>query len=271
MKQILKISFRILCLSFWMFSCQSSESNTHTKEVASTEEQETLKPNSSKPKYIFTEVYSQEFPEAGIRLNNLQEGQKLPTGKFFFNFSTHHYELGKNTVDAPEKVSINAPEGQHIHLILDNSPYRPQSEITLDEGGHVLLAFLCRSYFISLKNKEAFVLRTFTAGNAKAPNFDPKGAHLFYHQPKADNRLAPGDQLLLDFYLINTTLAPNGNKVRATINGEKHLIEKWTAYSIAGLENGDISIKLELIDKDGLLIEGPFNVVERTVTLKTIE
>ena len=71
----------------------------------------------------------------------------------------------------------------------------------------------------------------------------------------------------MTFFLINVTLGPDGNKVRATINDEVFLIDEWMPYYIQGLTPGILTIKLELIDADGILIEGPFNEVTRNVIL----
>jgi hypothetical protein len=45
------------------------------------------------------------------------------------------------------------------------------------------------------------------------------------------------------------------------------MIDEWVPYYIQGLTPGILTVKLELIDADGVLIEGPFNEVTRTVTL----
>jgi hypothetical protein len=73
---------------------------------------------------------------------------------------------------------------------------------------------------------------------------------------------------MLDFFVLNTTLSEDGNKVRATINGEEFMLTEWAPYVINGLEMGEVNIQLELIDSEGNLIEGPFNQVNRSVTLQ---
>ena len=75
-------------------------------------------------------------------------------------------------------------------------------------------------------------------------------------------------KLLLDFYLVNTDISPTGNKVKATINDVVFLIDEWTPYYIEGLPLGEISIKLELVNNDGVSIETPFTPSERTVILE---
>lgn len=72
---------------------------------------------------------------------------------------------------------------------------------------------------------------------------------------------------MLDFFLLNTAISPEGNKIIATINGTQFTIDEWVPYYIQGLEPGEVTVKLELVDKDGQVIPGPFNTVERTVKL----
>jgi hypothetical protein len=131
----------------------------------------------------------------------------------------------------------------------------------------VVLAFLSRSYHESLKHYGAYVLRQFSVGEDDSNPVDLTSQHMFYSRPKGEYQGADTEKVLLDFYLVNTELSHEGNKVRATINSEEFLIDKWVPHFINGLPDGDNSIKLELIDNAGNPIEGPFNSVERTVTL----
>ena len=73
---------------------------------------------------------------------------------------------------------------------------------------------------------------------------------------------------MIDFFLINTTISPDGNKVKATINGEESYITEWAPHFVEGLEKGEVMVKLELIDAEGNWIPGPFNRVERKVILE---
>ena len=47
---------------------------------------------------------------------------------------------------------------------------------------------------------------------------DLNSEFLFYSRPKGTYKGKDTEKLLLDFYLINTTISPEGNKVKATIN-----------------------------------------------------
>ena len=277
MKKVFQL-FLVFSIPFLLTFCGPAETESEQETENTTDTETTSEETETEPvekKYTLTEISSPEFEGASLKLNNLENGLNIPAATFQFDFSVENYELGAQTSDAEGKGLANSGKGQHIHLILNNDPYsahyEPKAEKELAEGSYVALAFLSRSYHESVKSSDAFVVRAFSVGEADDPEFDPEGEHMFYSRPKGEYTMNEGDQLLLDFYLLNTELAADGNKVKATINGEEHIIEKWAPYGIAGLEMGEVTVKLELIDAEGNAVEGPFNVVERTVVLKPAE
>ena len=68
--------------------------------------------------------------------------------------------------------------------------------------------------------------------------------------------------------MVNTDISKDGNKVRATIQETEFIIDEWAPFYIEGLPKGEITIKLELIDSGGNLIETPFNPSVRKVILE---
>ena len=161
----------------------------------------------------------------------------------------------------------NSAKGQHIHFIVNNGPYSAHynQDFSADvNDGDVVLAFLSRSYHESVKNPNAYFLTQF----GENQSYDLTNEFLFYSRPKGTYKGNDTKKLLLDFYLVNTDISPTGNKVKATINDVVFLIDEWTPYYIEGLPLGEISIKLELVNNDGVLIETPFTPSERTVILE---
>ena len=78
---------------------------------------------------------------------------------------------------------------------------------------------------------------------------------------------ADAKRIMLDFYLVNTTLEPGGNRVRATINGTEFMLDRWMPYMMEGLPAGENTVKLELVDASGTMIPGPYNSVTRKFTV----
>ena len=198
-------------------------------------------------------------------------GDKVDAGKVKFTFKVENYAL-KDQTDAPPKAMLaNSGKGQHIHLILNNAPYMAKYdedfEVELESKHYVALAFLSRSYHESVKGKDAFAISQFTVGDGAVEKADFTAPHMFYSRPKGKYVGADAKRLMLDFYLVNADLSEGGMNVKATINGTEFRLKKWAPYVIEGLPMGEVTIKLELLDKDGNAVPGPFNSVERTVTL----
>ena len=192
--------------------------------------------------------------------------------KYNFSFDINNYDLGIQTKKEFDYDLANSAKGQHIHFILNNGPYSAHYDQNFDyelpDGNNVVLAFLSRSYHESVKNSDAYVLTQI--GDSNKINLESE--FLFYSRPKGTYEGLDTEKLLLDFYLVNTKLSATGNKVKLTIKQgtftHQFLIESWDAYYIEGLDKGDVTIKLELINNEGDLIETPFNPSSRTVVLE---
>ena len=205
---------------------------------------------------------SPKYEDAALVLNELNSGSELE-----FSFDVKNYKLGAQTEHEFQYSLANSKKGQHIHLIINNNPYSAhytnKFKKKLDPDNGVILAFLSRSYHESVKNKNAYIFTQY--GDLEKIDLDKQ--YLFYSRPKGTYTGQDTKKLLLDFYLVNTTISKNGNKVRATINDEEFLIDEWSPYYIEGLSKGEVKIKLELINSSGELIDSPFNPSIRTVIL----
>src|SRR5690606_25276502 len=217
---------------------------------------------------------SPAYESSSLTLNKPTSTTIAKAGEVDFAFDVKDYKLGELTerMGMAENLA-NSDKGQHIHFILDNEPYSAHYEAEfkreMPEGTHYLVAFLSRSYHESVKNANSFIAKKMVVGAAS----DDMGVNLdeptmIYSRPKGEYTGADTENLLLDFFLLNTTLSETGNKVRATINGQEFMITDWVPYVIKGLPKGEATIKLELLDSNGTLIPGGFNDVTRTVTLK---
>ena len=206
---------------------------------------------------------SPEYSNAKINLNDPVAHED----GYEFSFDLENYELGMQPLKNFDYELANSAKGQHIHFIVNNDPYSAHYEDTFtkkfQESSNVILAFLSRSYHESVKNPNSFVLTQ--VGEDK---IDLNNEFLFYSRPKGTYKGSDTEKLLLDFYLINTVISANGNKVRATIQDKEFIIDEWAPYYIEGLAKGEVKIKLELIDSSGIMIDTPFNPSERTVTLE---
>ena len=273
-----RINGLIFCFSLMvLISCgnegeRSNENNNETKEVKGSQpEMMAMEKNGIK----ITELKdSPAFPNATLTLNEPTDLSKLNTGKNRFVFKVENYELGAMTHSEVAEHAANSHQGQHIHWILNNEPYtahyEPVIEKDLQEGKHLLLAFLSRSYHESIKNNTAYVLTQLNVGqDSGQPDFKQNDPHLFYSRPKGEYTAAEMENLLLDFYLLNADLSQNGNKVKVWIDDTEFVLTQWKPYLVQGLQPGDHIFRIQLIDENNNPVPGPFNDSgDRKITLK---
>lgn len=253
-----------LCLS----ACKNETKKKSTEEKEVQENQEEIKQeNSSSLKQqkgdlsLYPASLAKEFPNAELTLKK-PLASDIKAGKHQFEFEVGNYQLTKQTPDAEERHCANSAKGQHIHFILNNAPYRaeyePEFEAELMEGNNVVLAFLSRSYHESIKHQSAYIFKNFSIGES-AFQFDENAPHLFYSRPKGEYEGEYTEKILVDFFLLNTTLSEDGNKVRLSIDEETFILTNWQSYFVEGLSKGKHTFRLELLDAKGELIDGPFN------------
>ena len=276
MKKIFLIAGSIALMS--LYSCNSEPKKEEPKEEIPAEEVDStvsqglvLENNGLTLEEV---IGSPEFPETKLTINTPTLNSENELGAIDFNFSVTggDYKLGTQSADATTKGCANSGKGQHIHLIIDNNPYSASYDTTftkegLEAGNHVALAFISRSYHESLKHDGAYAITQFKVGEAEMDEIDLEAPHLFYSRPKGSYKGDDIKNVMLDFYLVNTKISEDGNYVLVKINDSEFKITKWCPYFIKGLPLGTVKIDIQLMDKDGNFIEGPFNHEVREVTL----
>lgn len=224
---------------------------------------------------IYPFTGSDEFPGAKLTLKAPKEGLEQAGKKVNFDFTVEGYELGAQTAGAGENGLANSAKGQHIHLIIDNDPYsahyEPTFEKEVEEGHHVAIAFLSRSFHESVKNPDAFQVFQFSigeGGKVQEP-VNMKDPMLFYSRPKGEYSGEDTRKILFDFYLKNAELKPDGYSVIATVNDSLEFeFDEWQPYIIEGLPMGENTINIKLVNAQGTSVDTKMNDITRTFTLK---
>lgn len=197
-------------------------------------------------------------------------------------------KAGDFSVKLDVKNWQTAKGSSHVHLILDNKPYKAiydtkepvkLSELAageaLSEGLHVLVAFPSRANHESVKTKDALTVVPFWVGKkdaAAAKNDFTKKPMLIYSRPKGDYNGEMANHVLVDFQVANVTLAEGKEHVHVTVTGpgadkpiEGHVEKFGTPLYIDNLQNGSYTLKVELMDGSNKVIEGPWNSTTRTI------
>ena len=172
------------------------------------------------------------------------------------------------------------------------------------DGEHTIRVFPSRPWHESYKNEGAFQMVKFTVkdggGDASKPTTTSSGNTmananaastsegkamqpstagavdaskplLTYSRPKGEYKGADADAIMLDFWLVNAKLTGDGGeyRVRYSIDGgEPKFIDNWAPIWLSGWSAGTHSIKLELVDKSGNVVDnGGYNSTTREITI----
>jgi len=111
--------------------------------------------------------------------------------------------------------------------------------------------------------------KDFTA--SQAGNVDRTKPLLTYSRPKGEYKGPDADSIMIDFWLMNGKLQGDGGdyRVRYSVDGgEARFLEKWEPIWLSGWISGKHSVKLELVDKDGNVVDnGGYNSTTREITV----
>jgi hypothetical protein len=106
---------------------------------------------------------------------------------------------------------------------------------------------------------------------SSAGDIDPAKPLLTYSRPKGEYKAEDADPIMIDFWLSNAKLQGDGGEYRVRYSvdgGEAKFIDKWEPIWLAGWINGKHTVKVELVDKDGNLVDnGGYNSTTREITV----
>ncbi|MBA3786671.1 MAG: hypothetical protein H0X15_14240 [Acidobacteria bacterium] len=174
----------------------------------------------------------------------------------------------------------------------------------VSDGEHTLRFFPSRPWHESYKNANAFQMVKFTVRNGGADTTKPATTNanqamsnanasatpegkdmqsstagaidaakplLTYSRPKGEYKGADAEAIMIDFWLSNGKLAGDGGEYRVKYSvdgGEAKFIDKWSPIWLSGWADGKHSVKLELVDKNGNLVDnGGYNSTMREITV----
>jgi hypothetical protein len=107
--------------------------------------------------------------------------------------------------------------------------------------------------------------------NSIAGSVDAKKPLLTYSRPKGEYKNADADAVMIDFWLSGGKLTGDGGeyRVRYTVDGsDTKYIDKWGPIWISGFTAGKHTVKLELVNQNGEVVDnGGYNSTSREITI----
>ena len=107
--------------------------------------------------------------------------------------------------------------------------------------------------------------------NSTAGAVDATKPLLTFSRPKGEYKGDDTNAIMIDFWLANGKLSGDGGEYRVRYsvdNGEAKFLDKWAAIWLSGWTAGKHSIKIDLVDKSGYVVEnGGYNSTSREITI----
>ncbi|MBN1611907.1 MAG: hypothetical protein JW940_35075 [Polyangiaceae bacterium] len=194
-------------------------------------------------------------------------------------------------------------KGSHIHFILDEGktgqatvlpagtqPHfdAPLSLFALSRnkplaaGEHVLAAFACRVGHESIKTEGSLAVVRFWVGPKRTrQRWSPTLPMLLFYHPEVQYEASGAARALIDWQLCNVTLGAGHYRLDLSINEgaaprntrRTFGITQWRPYFIEGLqkEPGAYTITLQLVDRSGKPVLGPWSSASQAISMQPKE
>ncbi len=229
---------------------------------------------------------SPEFRSPRVRVVYPKHGKSVFSRSPKIKLEVAGYKLGVQTRTGRKTLVANSDRGQHIHLIVDNKPYKAIYDVSkpvrldgLSPGTHTLVVFPSRSYHESVKTEGASDIVNFSVFSSFGKPYPLEnlstGPALIYSRPKGSYKGKDAERIMVDFYIHNAVLRKDGYRVRLTVHeGEgasrdsivaSEVFAKWSPAFVEGLKSGVYTFRIELLDSSGDVVPGRFGSESRVI------
>ncbi len=210
------------------------------------------------------------FLDLGRVLDQYQPQIKIIAPKAGQLLSDNTVTVSFQLQDLPIYKDKSLGLGPHLHLVVDDQPYQSIYNASesivlkdLEPGTHTVRIFAASPWDEAFKNDGAFAQVTFDVFTKTDDNRPQTQKPLLtYNQPQGTYGAEP---ILLDFYVTNAPLhliAQESDtdsiqdwKVKATVNGQSFLLDRWQPTYLKGFKPGKNWVQLEFIDEKGNRVE----------------
>jgi hypothetical protein len=113
--------------------------------------------------------------------------------------------------------------------------------------------------------------KDYAQASGPAASVDRTKPLLTYSRPKGEYKGPDADAIMIDFWLSNARLQGDGGEYRVRYSvdgGEAKYLDKWEPVWLAGWAAGKHTVKLELVDRTGNVVDnGGYNSTSRDITV----
>ncbi len=246
-----KLLFILTALTL-LVGCGSDNSSTQTPPPQTPVVDTLLKPSHIETATVIapenhTESNKISLTRNGITLTAIEDN--IPENVQLTLHNTVFSE-GENSLS----FAVSGIKNYHLFVFVNGALYLAENNtatVELLDGNNLTVCFVTDEQYHIIPQPEAIILKNIIIGEHH-DYFNEKQPHLLYFSPNEYT----GN---LEFLLINTNLEAHDFTIKATVDQSVFMLSQWRNYRIEGLKKGEHSVRLQLLDEHGQLIDGQFN------------
>lgn len=166
-----------------------------------------------------------------------------------------------------------SPCGDNLHFSLDNEPFEVQFDANhphrfhdVAPGTHTVRVWAANKSHEAIEGTLDVV--TFSVAYPDEDNRPEFGEPLLtYNLPQGEYRGIDGADVAINFLVSGIVMSKRGYHVNYYVDGRRYVVYDCNTRHVKGLAPGFHTVKVELVDEKGRLAPGPFNRVERTISI----
>jgi hypothetical protein len=180
------------------------------------------------------------------------------------------------------------PEGSFVQLVLDGVPFRPVRDLKaaiklrdlveagrdIAEGEHVLAVYVARPNREAIRAEKGIGVSRFWVGKRTTDSWKPGEPLLVVGSPSGGYEGEAGQEIVLDYYVINAVLGTKEHSIRTVLQGPgiaaegiSRLMTEWKPVLVWSAPAGSYTIEAALLDPQGKPVNNPWNPVKRPFTV----
>lgn len=245
----------LLPVFFAFISCETENENKinaipENKPVA---EKEEIAP------ITFEEYEVAAYPDAIIEMYSPLGNENFKVGKVPFEFNIKNYPFGGGLRNFHLRLIINGDDPISYNMPIFQREFK--------EGTYRAVAYLIDEEGIALKEFGNYVDRDFTVGNSRLfPESDEP--HMVVNLPEDGQIYEEGEEVIMDFLLIDGALKEDKLKFIVSIDGQELEIKELAPVKVEQLPPGDYHVEIKLVKEDGEELTGIFTSARRKIKVE---
>lgn len=200
------------------------------------------------------------------------------------------YPLGIETETQRRYEIRKCDKGQTIRVVIDDNPYILLNEDdapsdafdnhdlyfrqsvqtflknNIKAGDHLIRVYPAYSFGESVRGDGSYNASIFCFKKQGITKIDLSAPMITYNEPQGS--FSSKQPILIDFLVHNCVLSQDGYKVKLSIDDkEVQTFTTFQPYYMYDLPKGSHKITLQLVDRKGALVNNPYSLSSRTITI----